>query len=135
MELSCAFQPIIDVNNNKIFSYEALVRGINNESAEYIFSKINNEELMIFDQLARNKAIQLASSLNINCFLQLNFLIRSIQYSDKYILETAETAVKNNINPEQIIIEITEKETITEIKQFKKNLFLLETPQNLKNKI
>ncbi|PWF89877.1 hypothetical protein DD549_21710 [Shewanella algae] len=32
-DFSMAFQPIINIKNNSVFGYEALVRGLNNEAA------------------------------------------------------------------------------------------------------
>lgn len=32
-DFTMAFQPIIDANEKRVFAYEALVRGLNNESA------------------------------------------------------------------------------------------------------
>lgn len=37
-DFSMAFQPIVNVQTNEIFGYEALVRGTNNESAFSIIS-------------------------------------------------------------------------------------------------
>jgi len=37
-DISMAFQPIVDVDKKKIFSFEALVRGVHEESAGQILS-------------------------------------------------------------------------------------------------
>ncbi|WP_439847270.1 hypothetical protein, partial [Enterococcus faecium] len=55
-EFTMAFQPIIDCSKRRIFGYEALVRGVNNESAFTIISQINEENRYAFDQLCRVKA-------------------------------------------------------------------------------
>ncbi|MGB5855191.1 MAG: hypothetical protein WBH20_08050 [Oceanisphaera sp.] len=38
-----AFQPIINCKTQHIFGYEALVRGLHNESAEFILSQVNDD--------------------------------------------------------------------------------------------
>ena len=74
MDLSCAFQPIVDVNEKTVFSYEALVRGKNNEPASYVFSQIPEDDLLNFDQQSRKVALALAAKLKIGCYINLNFL-------------------------------------------------------------
>jgi len=64
-DFTMAFQPIINCKTNQIYGYEALVRGLNNESAFSIISKVNNENRYLFDQLCRIKAIALASKLKL----------------------------------------------------------------------
>ena len=41
-DFSMAFQPIINCQTSLIFGYEALVRGLNGESAYSIISKVND---------------------------------------------------------------------------------------------
>ena len=73
-----AYQPIFDLDNKNIFAHEALVRGINNESAYSILSKVNDENRYRFDQACRVKAIELASRLSMKTFLSINFLPNAI---------------------------------------------------------
>ncbi len=115
-----AFQPIVDVVTGKAFSYEALIRGKNNEPPNFIFSQINDSKLVEFDQLARNSAIKLATDLGINCNLNLNFLPRCMQYSDKYITETLIEAKKFSLPVERLIVEVTEEQAIIDKKTFTK---------------
>ena len=60
-DFTTAFQPIISCKTNQIYGYEALVRGLNNESAFSIISEVNDENRYLFDQLCRIKAIALES--------------------------------------------------------------------------
>lgn len=48
--VSFAFQPIIDVNIGRIVSFEALVRGVNNESAWEIIQQVRAEDMYRFDE-------------------------------------------------------------------------------------
>ena len=112
-----AFQPIVDVHEKNIFSYEALIRGKNNESPKAVFSQICKADLLEFDQLARETALKMASNLGVCCYINLNFMPRCLQ-SSEYILATLEALKKNGLSQNQLIIEITEEEVIHDQKKF-----------------
>jgi EAL domain-containing protein (putative c-di-GMP-specific phosphodiesterase class I) len=48
-DFTFAFQPIVDVEQQTIFAYEALVRGPNKEGAAEILSKVNDNNRYRFD--------------------------------------------------------------------------------------
>ncbi len=73
-----AFQPIVDVQHQRIDAYEALVRGPNGEGAGYVLSKVNDRNRYAFDQACRTKAIDLAARLGITCRLNINFLPNAV---------------------------------------------------------
>ena len=73
IKFTMAFQPIVDISSRKIFGYEALVRGLNNESAATILSQLNDNNRYQFDQETRVKAIVLAKKLNLQGMLALTF--------------------------------------------------------------
>ena len=118
MDLSCAFQPIVDVNEKIVFSYEALVRGKNNEPASYVFSQISEDDLLIFDQQSRKVAISLAAKLKIGCYINLNFLPCTLQSTGSYISEALEFAEQHHLSRSQIIVEVTEEEAISDPESF-----------------
>ena len=62
-EFKMAFQPIVDVANHRVWGYEALVRGVNGESAYSILSQVTDEVRYRFDQAARVMAIETAGKL------------------------------------------------------------------------
>jgi hypothetical protein len=73
-DFTMAFQPIINCKTNQVYGYEALVRGLNNESAFSIISKVNDDNRYLFDQLCRVKAISLALySYDIRCSQEIQF--------------------------------------------------------------
>ena len=111
-DFSFAFQPIVDIANRKIHSYEALVRGPNGEGAGEVLSKVTRKNRFRFDQLCRAKAISLASTLNISTFLNINFLVNAVYNPDQCIQVTLECARKNNFPIERIVLETTEEEKI-----------------------
>ena len=52
-EFKMAFQPIVDMTNYCVWGYEALVRGVNGESAFSILSQVNEDIRYRFDQASR----------------------------------------------------------------------------------
>jgi EAL domain-containing protein (putative c-di-GMP-specific phosphodiesterase class I) len=72
-EFTMAFQPIVDLPKKQIFAYEALVRGLNGEGADFILAKVNEANLYSFDQACQVRAIQLAAELGMSEKLSINF--------------------------------------------------------------
>jgi EAL domain-containing protein (putative c-di-GMP-specific phosphodiesterase class I) len=111
-DFTMAFQPIINCQSKEVFGYEALVRGLNNESAFSIISKVNDENRYLFDQLCRVKAIALASKLNLDSMLSINFLPNAIYRPERCIRTTLEAAKKYDFPIKKIMFEFTEVEKI-----------------------
>src|SRR5699024_8324626 len=111
-DFTMAFQPIINCKTRQVFGYEALVRGLNNESAYSIISKVNDDNRYLFDQMCRVKAIALASKLKIDSMLSINFLPNAIYKPERCIRTTLDAAQKYRIPTEQIMFEFTEVEKI-----------------------
>lgn len=111
-DFTMAFQPIINCQTKQIFGYEALVRGLNNESAFSIISKVNDENRYLFDQLCRIKAIALASKLKLDSILSINFLPNAIYKPERCIRTTFEAARIHSFPTDRIMFEFTEVEKI-----------------------
>jgi EAL domain-containing protein (putative c-di-GMP-specific phosphodiesterase class I) len=115
-DFTMAFQPIVNCKTQSIFGYEALVRGLNNESAYSIISKVNDDNRYLFDQLCRVKAIALAAKLNIKSMLSINFLPNAIYNFERCIRTTLEAAKKYNFPSERIMFEFTEVEKLKTVR-------------------
>lgn len=111
-DFSMAFQPIINCHTQTVFGYEALVRGLNNEPAFSIISRITDENRYLFDQLCRVKAISLAAKLGIELMLSINFLPNAVYQPERCIRTTLEAAKKYDFPTENIMFEFTEVEKI-----------------------
>jgi len=111
-DFTMAFQPIVDFQTKQIFAQEALVRGLNRQSAGEIISQVNNENLYKFDQMCRVKAVRLASKLNIKSFLSINFLPNAVYRPDNCLRTTIKAASEYNFPLDKIIFEITEVEKV-----------------------
>ncbi|WP_345988653.1 diguanylate phosphodiesterase [Sulfurimonas sp. HSL1-2] len=117
-----AFQPIIDVRDGTIFSYEALLRGVNNETAENVLSRVDADSLHRFDEESRILAIEMAARLGLPARLNLNVLPRSIGISPTAVASVRETARRCGLRMEQIVLEILEWEIIDDFEAFKSKL-------------
>ena len=85
-EFTMAFQPIVNVRTRKPFAYEALVRGVNGESAASILERVDDANRYRFDQACRVKAIERATALGLlgipDCKLSINFLPKAVPGRD-----------------------------------------------------
>jgi EAL domain-containing protein (putative c-di-GMP-specific phosphodiesterase class I) len=116
-----AFQPIVDVKEREVFSYEALIRGAANEPASQILGQVPAEEMLLFDQNARIAAIKLATRLGIGCHLNLNFIPQNLQ-STTAILTTLEAASQCNLPIDRLVFEVTEGTVIDDHAQFSETI-------------
>jgi EAL domain-containing protein (putative c-di-GMP-specific phosphodiesterase class I) len=115
---SFAFQPIFDTNSGEVFSYEALIRGLDNEPAYQVLRRVSVDRLFEFDQNVRVEAIGLAARLGIACDLNLNFLPQDLEFSPRSILTTLEAANRVNIPVKRLVLEVLEGEIIHNHSQF-----------------
>lgn len=91
-DFTMAFQPIVDCSQRTIFGYEALVRGINNEPAQSVIARVNDDNRYRFDQLCRIKAIALAARLDMRGMLSINFLPNAVYRPERCIRTTLQAA-------------------------------------------
>lgn len=89
-----------------------MARGLNNESAYSVISKVNDDNRYLFDQQCRIKAIALAAKLNIDSILSINFLPNAIYKPERCIRTTLDAAKKYNFPANRIMFEFTEGEKI-----------------------
>lgn len=118
-EFSMAFQPIVDVTQRTIYAYEALVRGVNNESAFFILNQVTDELIYRFDQACRVKAIELASQLGMDKPLSINFLPNAVYEPEACIKATLEVSERVGWPIDQLIFEVTETEKVRDRQHIK----------------
>lgn len=111
-DFTMAFQPIVNTTSKEVFAQEALVRGINQESAWDILGRIDDQNRYRFDQACRIKAVQLAAKLNIKSFISINFLPNAVYDPELCIRTTIEAAETFGFPTNLIIFEFTEGEKV-----------------------
>lgn len=113
-DFTMAFQPIIDIRQERVWGYEALVRGTQNESAWSILSQVSDENKYRFDQSCRIKAVEMASTLfpDDRTRLSINFLPNAVYEPSACLRATLGAAAKYDFNPASIMFEFTENEDL-----------------------
>ena len=113
--ITMAFQPIVDVQQETVFAYEALVRGQGGGSAADVLTLVSDDNRYAFDQLCRTTAIGLAARLELpagGAYLSINFLPNAV-YEPKACIRATLTAAMNSRFPlDRIIFEFTENEEL-----------------------
>ena len=80
-DFAMAFQPIFNIETQKIFAYEALVRGPDGQPAGTVLGQVTDENRYTFDQSCRVKAIEgavAAGILQTDAKLSINFLPNAV---------------------------------------------------------
>lgn len=117
-DFTMAFQPIVNVKTRTTFAYEALVRGMNGESAASILSQINDDNRYSFDQACRVKAIERATELGLlsipDCKLSINFLPNAVYQAETGIRATLKAATVFGFPPGRLMFEVTEGERVVD---------------------
>ena len=117
-----AFQPIVDVSNGTVFAQEALVRGLNGESAASVFENVNTQNLYRFDQTCRVKAIDIASRFDDESLISINFMPRAIYKPELCIRTTLEAAKVYSVDPKRLMFEFSETERVDDITHLKRTI-------------
>jgi EAL domain-containing protein (putative c-di-GMP-specific phosphodiesterase class I) len=107
-----AFQPIVDIRERRIYGYEALVRGLNGESAGVMLSRVTDETRYAFDQACRVKAIEMAARLGLDRRLSINFMPNAVYHAEACLKLTLDAAREFGFPAELITFEFTEDEQI-----------------------
>jgi EAL domain-containing protein (putative c-di-GMP-specific phosphodiesterase class I) len=105
-----AFQPILDIDSAEIFAYEALVRPPGGGSAADVLSHVNDQNRYSFDQACRVKAIELASRLEMDTQLSINFLPNAVYQPAACLQKTFEAAERAQFPVHHLMFEVTENE-------------------------
>ena len=109
-----AFQPIVDLQENRIDTHEALVRGPGGEPAKAVLSQVTKENLYAFDQVCRVKAIELAAKLGMDTRLSINFLPNAVYEPRACIQATLRAAMRSGFRLDRLTFEILETENVVD---------------------
>ena len=110
-----AFQPIVDMQERRIYGYEALVRGLEGQSAHSVLSQVTPDNRYAFDQSCRVVAIELAAKFGLDRRLSINFMPNAVYQPKACIKATLNAAERVNFPLDLISFEILEDERITDV--------------------
>ena len=112
-EIAMAFQPIVDLRTERVFAYEALVRGPEGQSAHSVLTAVTPENRYAFDQRCRVAAIEGAVAAGIlatGAKLSINFLPNAVYSPRACIRLTLATAKATGFPTDRLLFEFTENE-------------------------
>jgi EAL domain-containing protein (putative c-di-GMP-specific phosphodiesterase class I) len=121
-QFKMAFQPIVNLSEGRVWGYEALVRGVNGESAYSILSKVSDDVRYRFDQAARVMAIETAGRLfaGENLRLSINFMPNAVYEPNACIQKSLAAARRSNFPHQNLMFEFTENERMLDIGHVKR---------------
>lgn len=123
---SHAFQPILDIEQNRIVSYEVLLRGEDNGPPDLVLDKISKSDFLSFDQYSREKALETAARLGLDSAININFTPDAVQYDNgHYVVATVDKIQRLGYKTSQLIVEITESDFIHDVDSFSDVLDIL----------
>ena len=115
LEFSMAFQPIYDSDAERVWGYEALVRGVDGEGAAAVLEQVGPEQRYRFDQGCRVKAIELAARLFPDpeaLKLSINFMPNAVYEPAACLRATLRAAERHGFPLSSIMFEFTEDEKV-----------------------
>lgn len=107
-----AFQPIVDVAQQRIVAHEALVRGPLGEGADTIMAQVNAANVYSFDQRCRTLAIERAAALGMRERLSINFIANAVRDPRHCVRSTFAAARAFRFPLEQIMFEVTGRQNV-----------------------
>ncbi len=118
-DFAMAFQPIVDVTSDRVWGFEALVRGPDGKSAPSVLARVTDENRYRFDQACRVKAIETAGPLfgGENYRLSINFMPNAVYEPSACIRTSLAAAAKVGFAREQLMFEFTENEKMADVKK------------------
>ncbi len=115
-----AFQPIVDLELMQITALEALIRGDDGSSPYELFGKLTPPQLHKLDVDSKRTALEMFSEMKYEGLMSLNLLPLSlVEYPDS-VQMISQYAQHLGLNPDNVIIEITEQEAIDNHDEFNK---------------
>lgn len=113
---SFAFQPIVSITDGSIFSYEALLRSANEESAVDLINEVPSTGRSSFHDQSCVLALHWAAYRGLSTRLNLNIMPSVVSSSPSSLTAILEAAERFQISPKQIVLEILESEFIGSLK-------------------
>lgn len=115
--LTSHFQPIIDPKNKKIYGYECLVRGVNDDGTliypDILFDAAKKTDLIFnLDRQSRETALKTGAVKKIQEHLFINFLPTTIYNPETCLQDTFKWAKTLEYDPSKLVFEVVETEKI-----------------------
>ncbi|MDG6773766.1 EAL and GGDEF domain-containing protein [Thiomicrorhabdus sp. ZW0627] len=120
--LTPVYQPIVDIQNRKVFGFEALSRGPENSPLYWPLHLFHVAEehgcLFEMDLLARQIAIESYHQFDKNEYLFVNVTVNALMQSSHRRSQTLDCLQSLGIDVSQVVIEITELQPVEDFDLF-----------------
>jgi len=114
-----ALQPIVEPTEGKISSLEALIRSNDGGSPERFFNALDQDNVYKVDLLTKSYAFALAEKIGIGDHkIAINLLPMSLVNVPGAVDYLMDQILSHGLQPEQVVIEVTENEMISGFNQF-----------------
>ncbi len=125
--LTTHFQPIVNLENDEIYGYETLVRGVDECGTliypNQLFKWAREGDMLFFlDRACRESSLKTAAVKNIQNKVFINFVPTAIYDPEHCLASTVQWAKQLNFNPKNIIFEVIESDHVSDIAHLKKIL-------------
>ena len=122
--LTAYFQPIIDIQTNKIFAYETLTRGVlpNGELMypDVLFAKSERNDMnFTLDRMCRETALKTTAVKKIDAKVFINFIPTSIYDPEFCLASTVKWAKQLEFDPKNIVFEVVETQNVKDKEHLK----------------
>jgi EAL domain-containing protein (putative c-di-GMP-specific phosphodiesterase class I) len=122
--LTAHFQPIIDMNTNKIFAYETLTRGVLPDGTlmypDDLFKKsARNDMNFTLDRMCRETALKTTAVKKIDAKVFINFIPTSIYDPEFCLASTVKWAKQLEFDPKNIVFEVVETQDVKDKEHLK----------------
>ncbi|MEX1841217.1 diguanylate phosphodiesterase [Enterobacter cloacae] len=114
-----ALQPIVEPSEGKISSLEALIRSNDGGSSEHFFKTLDQDKIYEVDLQTKKYAFALAEKLGIGSHkIAVNLLPMSLVNVPGAVEFLVDQISLHGLQPEQVVIEVTENEMISGFNKF-----------------
>ena len=117
-EVGFAFQPIVDTQQGRTQTLEALIRGPQGESPAEVLGRHQGADVYRFDLNSKAVAIEQFAALEVDCDLALNVLPMTLTHAKDATEFLLDALARHRIAPERLVLEVTEEEAITRPQHF-----------------
>ena len=122
--LTAHFQPIVDLETDKIYGYESLARGVEDDGSliypDKLFKWAREGDMVFYlDRACRETSLKTAAVKNIAAKVFINFIPTAIYDPTFCLASTVKWAKQLDLNPQNIIFEVIESDHVIDIEHLR----------------
>lgn len=125
--LTTHFQPIVNIQDNTIYGYESLARGVSDEGnliyPDTLFRWGRDGDMLFYlDRACRETSLKTAAVKNIHSKVFINFIPTAIYDPQHCLQSTVKWAEQLEFDPKNIIFEVIESDYVEDLDHLKRIL-------------